>query len=154
MVDVVAACAAPASRSMSVVASMRTDGNSTSPARHSSTRSRLEPELVAVPRERALDVGDRQHEVIEPDDVRPMGVGRRVRRQRPARQAEDALADDVALHLGRAAGDRRRPCSRATAAATSRRRARRPRPATAARLAAQVERPRRQCLRHVGPARA
>ena len=47
---------------------MRTDGNSTSPRRHSSTRSPREPELVAVPGERPLDVRDDEHEMIEPDD--------------------------------------------------------------------------------------
>ena len=52
-------------RSTSVVASMRTDGKNTSPRRHSSTRSGREPELVAVERERGLDVGAAQHDMVE-----------------------------------------------------------------------------------------
>ena len=53
-----------ASRSMMVCASTRTDGKA-SPRRHSSTRSGCEPELAAVERERAFDVGDVEHHVVE-----------------------------------------------------------------------------------------
>ena len=46
----------------------RTEGKNTCPARHSSTRRGLEAELADVPRERAFDVGDVEHEVIEGAD--------------------------------------------------------------------------------------
>ena len=55
-------------RSMSVSGVTRTDGNSTSPRRHSSTRTGSRPELVAVEREHRLGVERVHDDMVEPDD--------------------------------------------------------------------------------------
>src|ERR1700730_17463899 len=54
-------------------------------------------ELVAVPRDRALDFGDSEHHVIKPDRAHALTL---------SGEAEQPIPDDSALHLGSAARDR------------------------------------------------
>ena len=69
MVDVRARRGPPPNRSMIVVGVMRTDGNGASPRPPLVDAFGLEAERVAVERERLLDVGTPQDDVVEPDDL-------------------------------------------------------------------------------------
>ena len=145
----------PGSRSIRVEPSTRIETKGTSPRRHSSRRSGSQPEHVAVPRDRGLDIGHGEDDVVETGDrglrsaftsasVPVLGVGRQ--RTEPVGRVEPCLIRswssrdrriDRAVAVPGARGARRRPPPRRRSArrrsGNGRNGAGRERPATAGR---------------------